>query len=149
MKGKKEELIFLKDREETRSYIISLADRLEAGDLVLLEGDLGAGKTQFVQWMASHYGVEGPVVSPTFSLVNHYQGKKDGQELDLFHLDLYRLEDPMELEDLDYERYFYPRQAISFVEWPDRAQTYLPPHFVRVQIDKGEGEERKVKVQCV
>lgn len=148
MRGTIEQRVHLKDKAATEAYMQDFAACLERGDLVLLEGELGAGKTTMVQWIARYFAVEEQVTSPTFALANHYRGQLEGEPLDIYHLDLYRLEDPAELEDLDYEDYFYPETGLSFVEWPDRAEAYLPPSAIRLQIRKGEGEEREVSIQC-
>lgn len=118
------------------------AKTLQAGDVVRLDGDLGAGKTQFVQWIGESLGVTSPITSPTFSLLQSY----DSANGKIYHLDLYRLEDPQEIEGLDYEEYFYSETAITFIEWAERVEDYLPSDYIHLEIVKGKGEEREIIV---
>ncbi|MDQ3728993.1 MAG: tRNA (adenosine(37)-N6)-threonylcarbamoyltransferase complex ATPase subunit type 1 TsaE [Actinomycetota bacterium] len=128
---------------ETERVGARLADRLKAGDLVLVTGELGAGKTTFVRGAFRALGMSGPVVSPTFTIGRLYEGR-DGVRLS--HLDLYRLadlgaEDPGLLED-----YLTP-DAIAFVEWPAVALVELPEPTVRVAISHAGGDERDIRVE--
>ena len=85
------ESIVTRSAEETQRFGASLADRLGPGDCVGLDGDLGAGKTCLIQGVCSGFGVEGPVTSPTFVLINEYEGRRHERPLSIFHFDLYRL----------------------------------------------------------
>ena len=104
--------------EETEAVGAELAARLRPGDVVLVSGELGSGKTTFVRGACRALGVAGPVTSPTFAVGQLYRGQRDGRPLEVAHLDLYRLpfllagEDPGLLED-----YLTP-ERIGFVEWP-------------------------------
>ena len=106
------------------------AKALKEGDVFSLKGDLGAGKTTFVQFIGKHLDVEEYITSPTFSIVNIYDGNPT-----IFHLDLYRLEDPSELEALDFETYFYPEDEITFIEWAEKADYYLPDDLTEIEIN--------------
>jgi tRNA threonylcarbamoyladenosine biosynthesis protein TsaE len=123
--------IFLVDAEATRSLGVTLGQSLPPGSVVLLEGDLGAGKTTLVQGMGEGLGITEPIVSPTFTLINEYpQGR-----LPLYHLDLYRLE-PSEVEALNLESYWEGREVplgIVAIEWAER-MPYLPPSYLRVHL---------------
>lgn len=134
--------MYIASKQAMQDWSERFAHTLRSGDVVSLEGTLGAGKTRVVQWIARALGADRPASSPTFSLVNHYRTPNQ----DLYHLDLYRLENPNELEDIDYETYFYPEEAITFLEWAEKAQDYLPHGMVHVQIDVKEGEAREVSV---
>lgn len=123
----------------------SLARRLRAGDVVLLHGDLGAGKTTLTQGIAAGLGVTEPVQSPTFTLVAEHQGTT----LKLYHLDLYRLDDPVDLESFGYETYLAPEDGVSVVEWPERAGDWLPEAFWLVQIAHLGGDRRTVTIRRV
>ncbi|MGI5840101.1 MAG: tRNA (adenosine(37)-N6)-threonylcarbamoyltransferase complex ATPase subunit type 1 TsaE [bacterium] len=118
------------DAAETRNIGRSLAAYLEPGSVVCLAGELGAGKTVFAQGVAAGLGVEEPVNSPTFTLVNEYQGR-----LPFYHLDLYRLESPESLYDLGYEEYF-DSDGIVLIEWAERAAGFLPRELLRVEIER-------------
>lgn len=134
--------MYMASKQAMQEWSERFAHTLRPGDVVSLEGTLGAGKTQLVQWMAKALGADRPASSPTFSLVNHYRTSKGS----LYHLDLYRLETPQELEDIDYETYFYPEEAITFLEWAEKAEEYLPHGLIHVQIIVKEGEAREVNV---
>lgn len=109
-----------------------LADNIKKGDVFSLVGDLGAGKTTLVQMVGKYLGIDDYITSPTFSLVNIYNG-----DIDLYHLDLYRLESPEEIENIDFETYFYP-DGISFIEWAEKAQGYLPDKLIEINIKQKE-----------
>lgn len=101
--------------EQTKALGAALAPALRAGDVVLLTGDLGAGKTQFVQGVAAALGIDDAVVSPTFNIVLSYEGGR----LPLYHFDLYRLDDASELDDIDFYG-IVEGDGASFIEWGDR-----------------------------
>jgi tRNA threonylcarbamoyladenosine biosynthesis protein TsaE len=113
--------------EETERIAASIAERLRAGDVVTVSGELGAGKTTFVRGAARALGVTAPVTSPTFTIGNRYAG-----EVDVSHLDLYRFEGVSPAEWGDLEPYF--DEAVCFVEWPEAAAGVLPPVRLRVRL---------------
>lgn len=121
--------------EETFGVGERLAPFLRAGDMLCLNGDLGAGKTRFVQGIARGLGVNDTVTSPTFTLINVYQGR-----LPLCHMDVYRLNDLLEMEDLGYEEYFYG-EGVVVVEWADKVRELLPEERLDIYINRlPEGE---------
>ena len=124
--------------EETWELAKRLAAELRPGDVVRLEGDLGAGKTTFVQGLASALGVAGRVTSPTFCLVQEHRGKTAL----LVHMDLYRLRNEDDVLAIGWEDYL-AEGAIVAVEWPDRAGSLLPDDAVRVTFTHLDGEERR------
>lgn len=119
-----------------------LATSLRPGDVVMLHGDLGAGKTTFTQGVAEGLGISGPVQSPTFTLVREHEGRT----MRLYHLDLYRLDDPDELEDIGYEVFINPPDGVSMIEWPERAGDWLPDRFLLVHIEHLGGDRRSVQL---
>ena len=126
--------------EATERAGAELAAGLKPGDVVLVSGELGAGKTTFVRGALRALGVTGPITSPTFVVGHLYDGP-------FAHLDLYRLagmdgEDPGLLED-----YFAP-EAIVFVEWPEHAQDAFPPERVahRVRLAHAGGDHRRIEI---
>ena len=123
----------------------AFSERLEPGDVVLLHGDLGAGKTTLTQGIATGLGVRDAVQSPTFTLVQEHEGKR----LKLYHLDLYRLDDPSELESIGYETYLEPLDGVSVIEWPERAGDWLPERFWLIQIDHLGEDRRRLEVRWV
>jgi tRNA threonylcarbamoyladenosine biosynthesis protein TsaE len=119
----------------------ALAARLRPGDIVLLEGEMGAGKTTFVRGAARALGFDGPVTSPTFTIGRRYEGGR----LPIAHLDLHRLsgladEDPALLDD-----YLTP-DAIAFVEWPAIAEPQLERIAARVLLEHAGGDRRRITV---
>lgn len=114
--------------EELKRFASLLSYNIEEGDVFSLVGDLGAGKTTLVQMIGKYLGVDDYITSPTYSIVNVYDG-----DFEIYHLDLYRLEDPSELESLDYEEYFYPA-GVSFIEWALKGGDYLPEDMIVLEI---------------
>ena len=114
--------------DETKIVGASLAPVLLPGDVVSLSGDLGAGKTVFVQGVASGLGVDGPVTSPTFTIVHQYDGRHC-----VIHLDVYRLDSIQEVLDLGFEELVDP-EAILLVEWGNAVAPLLPRRYLEVEI---------------
>jgi len=104
-------------------------------------GELGAGKTTFIQAICRKLGITVEVNSPTFSLVNEYFTPEGDS---IFHFDLYRIETPEELFDMGYEEYFYSG-SVCLIEWPEKAPGLIPDDALRVNIKVGENEERFVQ----
>lgn len=115
---------------------------LQPGDVVLLHGDLGAGKTTLTKGIARVLGVQDTVSSPSFALVNEYALP----HFRLFHLDLYRLNDPADLESIGFAELTSAEDGVALVEWPERADGMLPDRYLLVEIAyAGEGR-REVRV---
>lgn len=121
--------------EETEQLGERLGRSLEAGTVVALMGELGAGKTTFTKGIAKGLDVDDLIHSPTFNLIHEHHGR-----LPVYHFDLYRLVNPEELDDLGYEDYFYG-DGVSIVEWPEKIMDMLPPDHIEVRIS-GEDESR-------
>ena len=109
--------------DETLAFGRKMATQLPPGTILALSGDLGAGKTTFVQGLAQGLGIVGPVQSPTFVLLNIYEG--------LYHFDLYRLKNSTDFTKLGFEEYFH-KGGICAIEWPDRIAGILPPETVYI-----------------
>ena len=122
--------------DETRKVGAALAELLVPGDVVSLTGDLGAGKTAFVQGAARALGVQEPVTSPTFVLVRQYRG-----DVPVHHVDVYRLDRVQEVLDLGFEDLLDP-SGVVFVEWGDAIDALLPNDFLRVEITTGDDARR-------
>ncbi len=121
--------------EATRSVGEALAPLAHAGDLVVLEGELGAGKTAFTQGFARGLGVEGPVTSPTFTLVHEHRGR-----MLLHHLDVYRLERLAELADLGLAE-LLDDGGVTLIEWGDAVVSALPSDHLEVRITFGDADD--------
>ncbi|AKJ64320.1 tRNA (adenosine(37)-N6)-threonylcarbamoyltransferase complex ATPase subunit type 1 TsaE [Kiritimatiella glycovorans] len=124
--------------EETREIAGELARELSDGAVLALHGDLGAGKTCFVQGLARACGVDQPVTSPTFTLINEYRGRRR-----VYHIDLYRIADPEELRDLGWEQYMEP-DGITVVEWAERAADAFPGTAIHIRFDYGKEPEERI-----
>jgi len=116
----------LEDYEEVARVFLKIVGDVP---LIAFSGELGAGKTTFIQALCRELGVTAEVNSPTFSLVNEYF-TTDGSSV--FHFDLYRIEDPAELFDMGYEEYFYSG-ARCFIEWPEKARDLIPEEALLVE----------------
>lgn len=130
----------LPDASTTRSLGIALGQSLSAGSVILLEGDLGAGKTTLVQGIGEGLGISPPIVSPTFTLINEYP---EGR-LPLYHLDLYRLQ-PEEIEALQLETYWEGVEmplGIVAIEWAERLP-YKPSNYLQIQLTYSAEDDRQ------
>ena len=128
--------------EQTRALGAALGGMLSPGDLVCLEGDLGAGKTTFVQGLAAGWGTTDQVTSPTFVIINEYR-RADG--LRLYHMDAYRLGSSAEAEDLDLDAYLAVSPLV--VEWADRIPEALPDASFSIRIADLDGDDRKFTIE--
>lgn len=125
--------------EEMDELAATLAPLLRAGDVVLLNGDLGAGKTRFVQGVGHALGVDAPVTSPTFTIQTTY----DEGFLPLNHFDLYRLESAEDLDDIGYWETL-EGDGVSFVEWGDKFPDDAPEDFVELTLTVGDDGARTI-----
>ena len=123
---------------ETEALGERLAGRLTPGAVVAYTGDLGAGKTAFTRGLARGLGVTEPVTSPTFTIVNEYESGR----LPLFHFDMYRLGSSEELYDIGWEDYL-SRGGVCAVEWSEIVDDALEPDAIRVDLRRGETENRR------
>jgi tRNA threonylcarbamoyladenosine biosynthesis protein TsaE len=140
-------MVTTRSETETAAVGTELSASLTAGSVVLLYGDLGAGKTAFVKGLAEGLGVQGDdVSSPTFTLVQEYRGGR----LTLFHVDLYRLNDPREIDDLGLDE--IAADGVMAIEWAEkllRDDQRRPAHYddaVEVRIQHGDGDVRTIRI---
>ena len=124
---------------QTREVGRRLAEKLDAGSVIAFTGDLGAGKTAFTGGLAEGLGVTDRVTSPTFNLVNEYEGGR----IPLFHFDLYRLDSADDLFDIGWEDYL-ARGGVCAVEWSERAEEALEGDVIRVHIARGSDDNSRV-----
>jgi tRNA threonylcarbamoyladenosine biosynthesis protein TsaE len=130
--------------DETRAVAAALADLARPGDVVLLTGDLGAGKTAFAQGYGAALGVDEPITSPTFTLARRYQGRYE-----LHHLDVYRLEQLDEVLELGLFDLF-DEESVVLIEWGDAVAGALRADFLRVSLAFGPGDDdREITVEPV
>jgi tRNA threonylcarbamoyladenosine biosynthesis protein TsaE len=130
---------FSRSPEQTRRIGMRLGGALQAGDVICLQGDLGAGKTTFVQGVALGWGSLDAVSSPTFILVNMY---RRGDEARLFHMDAYRLDSTPEAEELDLDSML--SEGPLLIEWPERINGLVPDERLWIKLEHVDEEEREM-----
>lgn len=129
---------YSKSDMETRLIAEEFAKKLKSGDVVCLTGDLGAGKTTFTKGIATAFHIPYEPVSPTFNIVNVYEGEQT-----LYHFDLYRLQDTDDLYSIDFDSYLFG-DGILVIEWPEIAYPVLDGYYsVHLTYD---GENRKINI---
>jgi tRNA threonylcarbamoyladenosine biosynthesis protein TsaE len=139
-------LIETRSAGETKEAGRDLAARLCGGDVVLLYGNLGAGKTTFAQGIARGLGVRGPVQSPTFTLIAEYAAPGIGPGALFVHIDLYRLDGAPDIESIGFDEYLDRDDVVTVVEWPERARSDLFPDHWSIEIALREGDFREIAV---
>ncbi len=110
-----------KSEDETIELGRKFAENLKKGDVVLFYGDIGVGKTEFIKGICKYFNVEEIVTSPTFTIINQYNGTKDGENIAIFHIDLYRVKEKKELLEIGFEECLYSADAIKLVEWAENS----------------------------
>ena len=118
--------------DDTQVIAKEIADTLKGGEFIAMYGDLGAGKTAFVQGLAKALGITNHVTSPTFTIVNEYEGR-----LPLYHLDVYRIADPDEMYEIGYDDYI-DSDGVCVVEWAELIEELFPDKYYKLTILKDE-----------
>lgn len=121
--------------QETILFANQLAKQLKKGDILVLSGELGSGKTKFTEGLLSYFGFENEISSPTFTIVNEY----DIKPVPLYHFDVYRLNDPDEFYAIGGEEYF--QKGICVIEWGEQIESILPPNYISITFTKEEQDE--------
>lgn len=130
--------------DATRELAAVVAEQATAGDVILLAGELGAGKTAFVQGFGAALGVEEPITSPTFTLAHQYEGS-----LVVHHLDVYRLERLAEMDDIGVSE-LIDGNGVVLIEWGDAVAPALPKDYLEVTMRYGDGDDdRHLELRCV
>lgn len=127
---------------ETELFAENLAKTFVGGEVLLLHGDLGAGKTHFVKGLAKGLDIDDVITSPTFALHNSYEGR-----VTLNHFDFYRIDDPEEVAILGLDDFFYDKHAIAAIEWSENIKELLPRKYIDVTIDKLDETTRKITIR--
>ena len=127
--------------EETQQIGTTIGEQAQSGDLILLVGDLGAGKTCFTQGIAWGTGFDGYASSPSFVLVREYRG-----ELTVYHIDLYRLDNMDEITELGIDDYLYG-EGICVIEWADKALDFLPQEHLLITFEHRTENERRLRFE--
>ena len=127
--------LYSKSVDETKAFGKKLAPYLKKGDVIVLSGDLGAGKTMFVSGLLGYYGKENEASSPTFTIINEHQLTKD---LKLFHFDVYRFDFEDEFLAIGGEEFY--DQGICLIEWGEKIKNFLPKNYIQLSITKDSND---------
>lgn len=127
--------------KETEQIALNFISEIKSGDIVVLNGPLGSGKTFFVKKIADHFKISN-TSSPTFAIVNEYLGNRK-----LYHFDFYRINSINELHDIGFEDYLSDSDAIIFIEWGELFPEILPQSRYEIQIDLNDDDSRKIVVK--
>ena len=127
--------LICKNENETREFAKNLASILKKGDVIVLSGELGAGKTKFVEGILEHFNLQEEISSPTFTIVNEYKN----DEINIYHFDLYRLSDIYEFENIGGEEYF--NKGICIFEWGELIEDILPNDYIKINFERIGNEE--------
>lgn len=130
--------------EGTRALAGALSSLVVPGDLILLAGELGAGKTAFAQGFGAGLGVEDQITSPTFTLARHYEGR-----IAMHHVDVYRLERFSEMQDVGIAE-LLESDGVLLIEWGDAIAPALPADYLEIRLTYGDGDDdRDLELRCV
>lgn len=135
-------IIRTKSPEETFDLGVKLGRVLKRGDIVLLNGDLGAGKTQLTKGIAKGLEVDEYITSPTFTLVNEYRGN-----IPLYHFDVYRINNIDELYEIGFEEYIFG-EGVCVIEWGDAIREILPDNIIDINIKKIDDNTREIHIKA-
>lgn len=135
--------LICKNENETREFAKNLASILKKGDVIVLSGELGAGKTKFVEGILEHFNLQDEISSPTFTIVNEYKN----DEINIYHFDLYRLYDIYEFENIGGEEYF--NKGICIFEWGELIEDILPNDYIKIKFERigNEDNYRKLNIE--
>ncbi len=134
-----------KSPEDTLNFAKNFAKNLKVGDVIVLLGDLGSGKTKFTEGVLSFWGIENEISSPTFTIVNEYNAK----DINIYHFDVYRLKDATEFYNIGGDEYF--DKGISIIEWGDIIRDALPKKYTKITFERDNDNEnyRNLKIEDV
>lgn len=121
--------------EETIEFAYKLASKLNVGDVIVLSGDLGAGKTKFTEGFLKYFNLDSEISSPTFTIVNEYKNT----DINIYHFDVYRLESSDEFYAIGGEEYF--SSGICIIEWGELIQDALPDDYIHISFEKDSDDE--------
>lgn len=132
-----------KNETETKQYAKELASKLKKGDIVVLTGELGSGKTKFTEGILEFFNLQDEISSPTFTIVNEY----NTSTVPIYHFDVYRLEDEDEFLAIGGEEYF--EKGICIIEWGEKIENLLPKDYIKITFSKSDEDEniRELKIE--
>jgi len=131
--------IISKNPEETQEFGKKIGKNLFPTSIIALSGKLGSGKTTLIQGIGQGLGITTPIKSPSFTLINEYQGF-----LPLYHFDLYRLSGEEEIEELGYEEYLFKKKGVVVIEWADKMESFLTFPHLKIKIKMIDFSQREI-----
>ncbi len=134
-------MIATSNRNETILLGERIGKSLKAGDIVALSGELGAGKTTLIQGIAKGLGIRDWVTSPTFTIINEFKGR-----IDLYHVDLYRIDRMEDALDVEIEEYF-TKGGVTVIEWAEKIKPLLPDNTIEINIEIISDNKRKIEIK--
>ena len=134
-----------KNEQDTIIFAENFAKNLKVGDIIVLSGELGSGKTKFVEGVLKHFGLENDISSPTFTIVNEY----NSQDVNIYHFDVYRLEDSDEFYAMGGDEYF--SNGICLIEWGEMIEDILPKPYTKIIFSKSDDNSdfREIKIKTI
>lgn len=143
------ETFFTKSEDETIELGKNFAKDINPGDTIAFFGDLGAGKTELIKGICSYFKINEIVTSPTFTIMNKYTGYSDDMEFPIFHIDLYRIKDTKELDEIGFQDCIYAPNAIKLIEWAEKAEEQMTNVNYTISISFSDDEDdnnRTIKI---
>lgn len=139
------EKLISNSENETKLIGKKIAEQLKKGDVVVLTGDLGSGKTKFTEGVLQYFELDNEISSPTFTIVNEYANEKET----IYHFDVYRLEDEDEFYAIGGEEYF--QKGICLIEWGEMIEKALPNKYIHISFSRNLDEEnrREIKIEFI
>ena len=127
---------------ETMDFAYELAKKIKAPKIIVLSGDLGAGKTTFTKGFAKGLGIKEIITSPTFTLLNEYEGREK-----MYHFDMYRLSSKEEAYELGFEDYLNKNDGVVLVEWAENVEGLFSPPYTKITLNKLSNTKREIKIE--
>lgn len=124
---------------DTINFAKKLAPNLQKKDIIVLSGNLGSGKTKFTEGILTFFGLENEISSPTFTIVNEYHKETKNETINIYHFDVYRLEDSSEFYEIGGEEYF--ENGICIIEWGELIEDALPNEYIHIKFEKSPEDE--------
>lgn len=124
---------------DTINFAKNLASKLQPKDVIVLTGNLGSGKTKFTEGILTFFGLENEISSPTFTIVNEYIKENLNGNINIYHFDVYRLEDSSEFYEIGGEEYF--ENGICIIEWGELIEDALPNEYIQIEFEKNQDDE--------
>ncbi len=140
------EKIITKSFEETQALGLELAKKLKGGEVLALHGDLGSGKTTFMQGLAKGLGIKRNIISPTFIIMRTYAIGNDSNIQNLYHVDLYRIASENDIDGLGLKELLGEKENIVAIEWPEKIKKVLPKNKIDIYFEYLQEDKRKIRI---